>query len=32
VIEYFLYTDALLCWITAPTLLSQLSLSSGSDP
>jgi hypothetical protein len=31
VIDYFLYTDARLCWITAPTLLSLLSASSGND-
>jgi hypothetical protein len=30
--DYFLYTDARLGWIAAPTLLSLLSASSGNDP
>jgi hypothetical protein len=31
VIDYFLYTDARLRWITAPTLFLLLSVSSGND-
>jgi hypothetical protein len=31
-IDYFLYTDARLRYIAAPTLLSLLSTSSGNDP
>jgi hypothetical protein len=31
-IDYFLYTDARLCWIAAPILLLLLSASSGNDP
>jgi hypothetical protein len=31
-IDYFLYTDARLRWITAPTILPLLSVSSGNDP
>jgi hypothetical protein len=31
VINYFLYSDARLRWITTPTLLSLLSASSGND-
>jgi hypothetical protein len=31
VIDYFLYTDARLHWITAPTLLPLLSASSGNN-
>jgi hypothetical protein len=31
VIDYFLYTDVQLCWITALTLLSLPSASSGND-
>jgi hypothetical protein len=31
VIDYFLYTDARLHWIAAPTLLLLLSVSSGND-
>jgi hypothetical protein len=31
VIDYFLYTDAQLHWITAPTLVPLLSASSGND-
>jgi hypothetical protein len=30
-IDYFLYTDARLRWITTPTLLPLLSASSGND-
>jgi hypothetical protein len=30
-IDYFLYTDALVHWIVAPTLLPLLSASSGND-
>jgi hypothetical protein len=32
VIDYFLYTNVRLRWITAPTLLPLLSVSSGNDP
>jgi hypothetical protein len=32
VIDYFLYTDTRLRWITAPTLLLLLSVSSSNDP
>jgi hypothetical protein len=31
VIDYFLYTDARLRWIVAPTLLSLLSTCSGNN-
>jgi hypothetical protein len=31
VIDYFLYTDARLRWIAAPTLLLLLSASCGND-
>jgi hypothetical protein len=31
VIDYFLYTDTRLCWVTALTLLPLLSVSSGID-
>jgi hypothetical protein len=30
--DYFLYTDARLCWIADPTLLPLLSVSSGNNP
>jgi hypothetical protein len=32
VIDYFLYTDARLCWAAALTLLPLLSVFSGNDP
>jgi hypothetical protein len=31
-IDYFLYTDVLVHWIAALTLLPLLSASSGNDP
>jgi hypothetical protein len=30
-IDYFLYTDTLLCWIAASTFLSLLSTSNNND-
>jgi hypothetical protein len=32
VIDYFLYTNILLCWIAAPTLIPLFIASSGNDP